>query len=145
MVKADKEGLSVIGLGAFNKAEWLNGGGKDVVKNLPKLGVRVVHGNTLTAATVVHSVPPDVHEVMLVGCTSKVGSAVTTVLALKGIRVLMVTQSEERFLQVCGGAGARVLARVWYACCECVTASVVCVCACVVPDGEPGTPGDTER
>lgn len=59
----DARGLQVIGLGAFNKAEWLNGGGKDVVKNLPHLRVRVVHGNTLTAATVLHSVPPGTPEV----------------------------------------------------------------------------------
>jgi len=43
---------------------------KDVVEHLPKLRVRVVHGNTLTAATVLHSVPPEAPEVLLVGCTS---------------------------------------------------------------------------
>eukprot|EP00668_Euglena_longa_P004983 GGOE01005851.1.p1 GENE.GGOE01005851.1~~GGOE01005851.1.p1 ORF type:complete len:759 (-),score=188.25 GGOE01005851.1:447-2723(-) len=104
--QADAQGMQVIGLGAFNKAEWLNGGGKEVVKNLPNLRIRVVHGNTLTAATVLHSVPPGTPEVLLVGCTSKVGCAVACILALKGIRVLMVTSSEERFKEVCAQVAA---------------------------------------
>jgi cytochrome b involved in lipid metabolism len=56
-----------------------------------------VHGNTLTAATVLHSVPPEAPEVLLVGCTSKVGGAVACALALRGVRVLMVTSAPERF------------------------------------------------
>ena len=33
-------GVSVLGLGALNKAEWINQGGEDVLKALPSLKLR---------------------------------------------------------------------------------------------------------
>ena len=83
VLKAEKLGVKVIGLGALNKAHWLNNGGEDVVKEIGKRRkflstaknilspndvtsllefglcgecssneIKVVHGNTLTAAVV---------------------------------------------------------------------------------------------
>ena len=54
---ADQAGVQVIGLGALNKNEALNGGGKLFVDANPGLRVRVVHGNTLTAAAVLRKLP----------------------------------------------------------------------------------------
>lgn len=57
IVEADKQGVKVFGLGALNKNEALNGGGALFVKNNPHLKMRVVHGNTLTAAAVLQKIP----------------------------------------------------------------------------------------
>jgi predicted amino acid dehydrogenase len=76
--QALNQGVKVFGLGALNKADWLNHGGEDVVKELEKRHkqtntpmildgeagsekpvspvdkISIVHGNTLTAAVVCH-------------------------------------------------------------------------------------------
>ena len=57
IVEADRAGVRVIGLGALNKNEALNGGGRLFVDALPDLRVRVVHGNTLTAAAILRKLP----------------------------------------------------------------------------------------
>ena len=48
---ADDKGISVLGLGALNKAEWLNHGGEDIVAQVKPKHTKVAHGNTMTAAT----------------------------------------------------------------------------------------------
>lgn len=51
--------------------------------------MRVVHGNTLTAAVILHRLPADCGEVFLTGGTSKLGRAVALYLIRKGVRVLV--------------------------------------------------------
>jgi hypothetical protein len=55
--------------------EALNGGGTLFVNKLPDLRVRVVHGNTLTAAVILNEIPEGTTEVFLTGATSKLGGA----------------------------------------------------------------------
>jgi hypothetical protein len=69
--------------------ESLNGGGKLFVDKHPNLRVRVVHGNTLTAAVILNEIPQDVKEVFLTGATSKLGRAITLYLCQKKVRVLV--------------------------------------------------------
>lgn len=97
ILEADKQGVKVISLAALNKNEALNGGGLLFVKKHPNLKVRVVHGNTLTAAVIIKTLPPDVKEVFMTGATSKLGRAIALYLCARGIRVLMLTTSTERF------------------------------------------------
>ena len=66
-------GTKVVGLGALNKNEALNGGGQLFVDKHPNLRVRVVHGNTLTAAAILRKYRADVKEIFLTGSTSKLG------------------------------------------------------------------------
>ena len=69
--------------------EALNGGGVLFVKKHPNLRVRVVHGNTLTAAVTINQIPKDVKEVFLTGATSKLGRAIALYLCRKHVRVLV--------------------------------------------------------
>ena len=69
--------------------EALNGGGTLFVNKHPDLRVRVVHGNTLTAAVILTEVPSNVREVFLTGATSKLGRAIALYLCRKKIRVLV--------------------------------------------------------
>lgn len=71
--------------------EALNGGGKLFVMKHPDLKVRVVHGNTLTAAVILNEIPQDVEEVFLTGATSKLGRAIAIYLARRKVRVLVRT------------------------------------------------------
>ncbi|URD93522.1 WAX2 C-terminal domain [Musa troglodytarum] len=71
ILRADKLGVKVVGLAALNKNESLNGGGTLFITKHPDLRVRVVHGNTLTAAIILNGIPMDVKEVVLMGATSK--------------------------------------------------------------------------
>jgi hypothetical protein len=48
-----------------------------------------VHGNTLTAAVIIKTLPPDVKEVFMNGATSKLGRAIALYLCRLGIRVLV--------------------------------------------------------
>ncbi|CAJ1349708.1 unnamed protein product, partial [Effrenium voratum] len=48
---AESRKVSVLCLGALNKAEWMNNGGLGLLHEL-KGSMRVVHGNTMTAAAV---------------------------------------------------------------------------------------------
>uniref|UniRef100_A0A0D6QT27 Uncharacterized protein n=1 Tax=Araucaria cunninghamii TaxID=56994 RepID=A0A0D6QT27_ARACU len=100
ILSADKMGVKVISLAALNKNEALNGGGSLFVERLPNLRVRVVHGNTLTAAVILNEIKPDIKEVFLTGATSKLGRVIALYLCRKGIRVLMLTNSEERFKKI---------------------------------------------
>jgi hypothetical protein len=69
--------------------EALNGGGTLFVSKHPNLRVRVVHGNTLTAAVILNEIPSNVREVFLTGATSKLGRAIALYLCRKKIRVLV--------------------------------------------------------
>ncbi|CAL0307050.1 unnamed protein product [Lupinus luteus] len=100
ILRADRIGVKVISLAALNKNESLNGGGKLFVDKHPNLRVRVVHGNTLTAAVILNGIPQDVEEVFLTGATSKLGRAIALYLCQKKIRVLMLTISTERFQRI---------------------------------------------
>ncbi|XP_073274485.1 very-long-chain aldehyde decarbonylase CER3-like [Primulina huaijiensis] len=100
ILRANRLGVKVISLAALNKNEALNGGGTLFVDKHPDLKVRVVHGNTLTAAVILNEIPEDVTEVFLTGATSKLGRAIALYLCRKGVRVLMLTQSTERFRKI---------------------------------------------
>ncbi|KAK6127918.1 hypothetical protein DH2020_038347 [Rehmannia glutinosa] len=100
ILKADKLGVKVISLAALNKNEGLNGGGLLFTTKHPNLKVRVVHGNTLTAAVILHEIPQDVEEVFLTGATSKLGRAIAIHLARRKVKVLMLTLSTERFSKI---------------------------------------------
>ncbi|OMO61061.1 Fatty acid hydroxylase [Corchorus capsularis] len=100
ILRADRMGIKVISLAALNKNEALNGGGTLFVNKHPELKVRVVHGNTLTAAVILHEIDNDVKEVFLTGATSKLGRAIALYLCQKRIRVLMLTLSTERFQKI---------------------------------------------
>lgn len=69
--------------------ESLNGGGTLFVNKHPDLRVRVVHGNTLTAAVILSEIPANVTEVFLTGATSKLGRAIALYLCRKRVRVLV--------------------------------------------------------
>jgi len=64
----------------------------------------VVHGNTLTAAAILHKLPSGVKEIFLTGATSKLGRAIALYLAARGVRVVMYTTSTERFEKIRGEA-----------------------------------------
>ena len=74
---------------SFVQNEALNGGGTLFVNKHPDLRVRVVHGNTLTAAVILNEIPKDVKEVFLTGATSKLGRAIALYLCRRGVRVLV--------------------------------------------------------
>lgn len=59
------------------------------MKKHPDLKVRVVHGNTLTAAVILKEINDDVTEVFLTGSTSKLGRAIALYLCRRKIRVLV--------------------------------------------------------
>lgn len=69
--------------------EALNGGGTLFVNKHPNLRVGVVHGNTLTAAVILHEIPQDVNEVFLTGATSKLGRVIALYLVRRRVRVLV--------------------------------------------------------
>ncbi|XP_022730206.1 protein ECERIFERUM 3-like isoform X1 [Durio zibethinus] len=100
ILRADRMGVKVISLAALNKNESLNGGGTLFVDKHPDLKVRVVHGNTLTAAVILNEIPTDVKEVFLTGATSKLGRAIALYLCRRRVRVLMLTLSAERFQKI---------------------------------------------
>lgn len=111
-VLALQEEVQVIGLGALVKAEWLTEGGKWIVDKLgDQLKVPVVHGDTLTAATVIKQVLRAIGEykittpVFITGATSKIGRAVALALASQKIQVAMYTESRKRFSAIMEEAG----------------------------------------
>ncbi|KAK8545148.1 hypothetical protein V6N12_025993 [Hibiscus sabdariffa] len=88
ILRADRMGVKVISLAALNKNEALNGGGTLFVNKHPELKVRVVHGNTLTAAVILNEFRKDVKQVFLTGATSKLGRATALYLCRRRVRVL---------------------------------------------------------
>eukprot|EP00931_Biecheleriopsis_adriatica_P065680 TRINITY_DN40174_c0_g1_i1.p1 TRINITY_DN40174_c0_g1~~TRINITY_DN40174_c0_g1_i1.p1 ORF type:complete len:582 (+),score=90.65 TRINITY_DN40174_c0_g1_i1:51-1748(+) len=106
---ADDAGVRYFGLAHLNKAEFLNQGGKDIIPFLGERKIRVVHGNTLTAAAVwqalrEHTRPKD--EIVFAGSTSKIGRALCIMLARRGNTVRMITGCEERFQKIKQEAGS---------------------------------------
>jgi hypothetical protein len=102
-----------VGLGNFNKAEWINHGGSDLVEKLKdKLqGTYISHGDTLSAA-VVYQYAMALRQkgywsrsVFVTGSTSKIGRAVVLSLANQHIRVVMFTQVKARFDEIAADAG----------------------------------------
>uniref|UniRef100_A0A453NII9 aldehyde oxygenase (deformylating) n=2 Tax=Aegilops tauschii subsp. strangulata TaxID=200361 RepID=A0A453NII9_AEGTS len=89
ILRADRMGVKVLSLAALNKNEALNGGGTLFVDKHPDLRVRVVHGNTLTAAVILNEIPSNTKEVFLTGATSKLGRAIALYLCRKKIRVVV--------------------------------------------------------
>ncbi|KAK8515555.1 hypothetical protein V6N12_075593 [Hibiscus sabdariffa] len=100
ILRADRMGVKVISLAALNKNEALNGGGTLFVNKHPELKVRVVHGNTLTAAVILNEFRKDVKQVFLTGATSKLGRATALYLCRRRVCVLMLTSSTERFQNI---------------------------------------------
>lgn len=134
-LRAQNQGVKVLGLGALNKAHWLNNGGEDLVTDLERrspegyilspldveLGllkpessmnkIKIVHGNTLTAAVVCYQLrvllsehfalqkaphrnslePYTALTVIIIGATSKIGRAVAlSMAATEYVRVICV-------------------------------------------------------
>jgi len=106
ILSADAAGTKVVGLGALNKAEFLNRGGAVFVEEMPDLKVRVVHGNTLTTAVLIKTLPKGLTQVFLTGATSKIGKAMAIYLAESGVRVMCLTPSAERFEALAASAKA---------------------------------------
>jgi hypothetical protein len=73
----------------FDQNEALNGGGTLFVERHPDLRVRVVHGNTLTAAVILNEIPSNTKDVFLTGATSKLGRAIALYLCRKKIKVMV--------------------------------------------------------
>ena len=102
LVEADEAGVRYVGLGALNKAEWLNRGGKDLLPLLEGRKLRLVHGNTLTAAAVwraleLHTSPTD--EVVVTGPTAKIGRVLSLLLARRGNKVRAAAAAAPRARQ----------------------------------------------
>jgi len=112
ILDAQERGIKVVGLGNFNKAEWINHGGLDIVENLKgKLNrTYISHGDTLSAA-VVYQYGIWLKEnnywkksVFVTGATSKIGRALCLQLIKKDIKVFMYTKCRERFDEIQGEA-----------------------------------------
>ena len=103
ILDADKRGVRVLGLGALNKNEALNGGGAFFVQKHKKnlKNTKIVHGNTLTAAAIIDKIPEECREIFLTGSTSKLGRAIALYMATKrNCRILMCTTSVKRFEKI---------------------------------------------
>jgi len=105
---ADAMGVRYLGLAALNKAEWINHGGKDLLAPLADRGIKVVHGNTLTAAAIFHCLLEHTSArdtIFLTGPTAKIGRALCLLLARRGNRVLMHTSAQDRYEAIRDEAG----------------------------------------
>jgi sterol desaturase/sphingolipid hydroxylase (fatty acid hydroxylase superfamily)/predicted amino acid dehydrogenase len=108
---ADAQGATHVGLGALNKAVFLNNGGKDLLPYLHQdCRVKIVHGNTLTAAVaylrIRQRVKPD-EEIVFTGATSMVGTPVVLRLLQDGYRIRILTRSAARFADLRRRAGVK--------------------------------------
>jgi predicted amino acid dehydrogenase len=108
ILEAKSQKVKVVVLGNFNKAEWMNHGGSDIIKKLgDKLnGIYISHGDTLSAA-VITQYALNLRQlgywnkaVFVTGSTSKIGRAVCLSLAKHGIPVKMFTQCKPRFDEI---------------------------------------------
>lgn len=100
--EAGERGCSHVGLGALNKARFLNGGGQALLATAEASNVKLVHGNTLTAAVVWHAICktiPKGSDIAMTGATSSIGEAVIRLLA-SSYNIHLLTSSEERFEQL---------------------------------------------
>lgn len=125
-----KRGIKYVVLGNFNKAEWINHGGTDLVDRLEKIEqlqiaegkpslpkTIISHGDTLSAASVFQSALALRKKgywnkkVFVTGSTSKIGRAVILSLARYGITVKMFTQCPPRFEEIASEAEASPLCK----------------------------------
>jgi len=121
VISAQEKGADVVGLGALVKAEGLTAGGQKIIQRLgERLRIPVVHGDTLTAATVIRQVNRlierfkiDSPVVFLTGATSKIGRATAITLAKARITVKMYTGSEKRFQRIQKEAGDSAIYLEW--------------------------------
>jgi len=113
VLNAAKQNIRVVILGNFNKAEWMNHGGSDIVEKYKDQlkGTYISHGDTLSAA-VIYQYTMKLRQqnywnksVFVTGATSKIGRAVVLSLANQEIRVVMLTQCKERFDEIAAEAG----------------------------------------
>eukprot|EP01041_Mallomonas_annulata_P002351 gene2351-4564_t len=116
VLQADAMGVKVIGLGALNKAYSINKNGSDIVDSLPNNSkIRIVHGNTLTAAVVCEHIYTSVNslydgtgniEVIITGCTSCTGRAIVLKLCSQShtanITIVLVSTNTSRLQQLLG-------------------------------------------
>jgi len=113
VLEAVKQNVRVVVLGSFNKAEFINHGGNDIVEKLQdKLnGTYISHGDTLSAAVIFNHIKQLRQEnywknsIFIIGSTSKIGRAVCLSLANEGFQVVMFTQCKKRFDEIAGEAG----------------------------------------
>jgi len=112
VLEAQSKGVKVVGLGNFNKAEWINHGGLDIVKNLKGQlhSTYISHGDTLSAA-VVYQYALWLKEnkywnkaAFVTGSTSKIGRALCLQLIKQNIKVYMYTQCRPRFDEIAAEA-----------------------------------------
>jgi predicted amino acid dehydrogenase len=108
-----QETNNVIGLGALVKDERITKGGGWIVEELgDSLKVPIIHGDTLTAATVFRQVLVLYEKynidtpLFLTGATSKIGRALALTLARNGHKVKMYTRDQARFDAIQNEAGA---------------------------------------
>jgi sterol desaturase/sphingolipid hydroxylase (fatty acid hydroxylase superfamily) len=99
--QAQEQGATHVGLGALNKAVFVNSSGRDLVAELPKdCPTKIVTGNTLTSAVVYSRIRQQVsvtEEIFFTGATSAVGTPVVLRLLEDGYRVKIMTRSKDRF------------------------------------------------
>jgi len=112
VLEAQDQGVKVVGLGNFNKAEWINHGGLDIVEKLKdKLhSTYVAHGDTLSAASV-YQYAMWLREknywskaVFITGATSKIGRAVCLQLIKNDITVFMFSKCRARYQEIAAEA-----------------------------------------
>eukprot|EP00656_Telonema_subtile_P015855 TRINITY_DN18340_c0_g1_i1.p1 TRINITY_DN18340_c0_g1~~TRINITY_DN18340_c0_g1_i1.p1 ORF type:complete len:834 (+),score=135.68 TRINITY_DN18340_c0_g1_i1:456-2957(+) len=112
------KGVKVFGLGALCKAEFVNRNGVDVVlaldKKYPSRQTRVVHGNTLTAATVAtridqvlaHVADAAPKHVFITGATSSIGVALAKHLVEQHVHVHALSGAPRRLAEIRAGLPA---------------------------------------
>ena len=101
--KASDMGSSYVGLGAFNKARFLNAGGEMLRSAADAFDVKLVHGNTLTAAIAwesIRTIIPRGSRIVMTGGTSSIGEALVRLLAQDGYFIVIVSTSDARFQQL---------------------------------------------
>lgn len=115
VLDAQASGAELVGLGALTKDIRVNNGGLDIKKELGgKLKIPLVHGDTLTTATVFYKIMNFFIEgkimmtdnIFIIGPTSKIGSALSILLARTGFDVWLYTSSYRRFKELCKRAGS---------------------------------------
>ena len=108
---AEAAGVKYVGLAALNKAEWLNGGGEAVRAYVEarNYGVKIVHGNALTAAAVLETVKRRClstdETICVTGATAKIGRVLCVALARRGHRVVCLTTAPDRYAALVAAAG----------------------------------------
>jgi len=112
VLDAQERKVKVVILGNFDKAEWLNHGGSDIVDKLGDRlkGTYISHGDTLSASSIYHHVLWLREKgywskgVYVTGATSKIGRGVVLSLIRHGIPVKMLTQCKARYDEIAAEA-----------------------------------------